>query len=171
MKQLTIAKILKPQGVRGEVKALALTDSPEDLAAFKKVYIGGNAYKVLKVRALAQGYVIIALSGVADRNAAELLRGADIIADRDDAPPLPENTFYIEDMIGCDVVDEKGVSYGKITEIREIDRVRHAIYTLARADGGEITFAAADGVITAVDIEKRTVTVNTARFAEVALGI
>jgi len=169
MESLIIAKILKPQGVKGEVKVLALTDYPEDLAAFKKVYIRGNSYKVLHVRALSGGYAVLVLSGVADRNAAELLRGAEISVDRNDVPPLPENTYYIVDMIGCEVFDEKDVSYGKIADIRQIERVSHAIYTLVGEK--EITFAAVDGVITSVDIESKVVRVDSARFAEVALGI
>ena len=48
---LTIATIVKPQGIRGEVKVLALTDSPEDLQAFTRVYVGGKPCKILKVRA------------------------------------------------------------------------------------------------------------------------
>ena len=45
---LTIATIVKPQGIRGEVKVLALTDSPEDLQAFTRVYVGGKPCKILK---------------------------------------------------------------------------------------------------------------------------
>ena len=81
---LTIATILKPQGIRGEIKVRALTDSAENLKAFKTVYIDGAEYSVFSVRAQGDiGY--LALKGIADRNAAELLRGKEITANREEA--------------------------------------------------------------------------------------
>ena len=71
---LTVATVLKPQGIRGEVKVRALTDSAEDLAAFKKLIIDGAEYSVLSVRAQGE-FAYLMLKGIADRNAAELLRG------------------------------------------------------------------------------------------------
>lgn len=168
-KFLTVAKILKPQGVRGEVKVLALTDSPQDLSAFDRVYIGGNPYKLLRVRPTEGDFAVLTLSGVADRNAAELLRGQEIEADRADAPLLPENTYYIVDVIGCEVVDENGRSYGKVADIADAAKTGQSVYTLAGEK--EIIFVAVEGVIQNIDIEKKLVTVNSSRFFEVALGI
>ena len=75
--KLTVASILKPQGILGEIKVKALTDSSEDLKGFKKIFIDGVEYSVLSVR--AQGdFAYLGLKGIADRNAAELLRGKDI---------------------------------------------------------------------------------------------
>ena len=69
---LTVATILKPQGIRGEVKVKALTDTAEDLKAFKKLLIDGVEYPVLSVRAQGE-FAFLGLKGIADRNAAELL--------------------------------------------------------------------------------------------------
>ena len=77
-KYLTVATILKPQGIRGEVKVMPFTDSAEDLKSFSKVIIDGTEYKVLACRA-AGGYAYLTLRGVPDRNAAELLRGRDVL--------------------------------------------------------------------------------------------
>ena len=71
---IVIGEILNPHGVRGEVKVKPLLDDAADMRHFKKVYIGGKEYKVLSCRADAQA-AYLALSGVADRDAAELLRG------------------------------------------------------------------------------------------------
>ena len=73
-KTLTIATVLKPQGIRGEIKVKALTDSAEDLKNFPRVFIDGVEYKVLSVRP-AGDCAFLSLRGIADRNAAELLRG------------------------------------------------------------------------------------------------
>lgn len=161
---LTVATVLKPQGIRGEVKVRALTDSAEDLAAFKKLIIDGVEYSVLSVRAQGE-FAYLMLRGIADRNAAELLRGKDVEVLRSDVPELPEGRYYIVDLIGCEVRTERGDLLGEITSVTP---AKTDIYTLSK-DGKEITFAAADGVITDVDLEAGKMTVNGKRFKEVSL--
>ncbi len=163
---LTVAKIVKPQGIRGEVKVLSLTDSAEDLTAFTKVYIGGNLYKLLNVRPCGGDCAIVALSGVFDRNAAELLRGLDVEVKRADAPELPEGRFYIADIIGCKVVLENGAEVGTVSAITP---ARTDIYEVEKPDGTHITFPAADGVIQDIDVESGVITLNKKRLAEVGL--
>ncbi|MDE7256944.1 MAG: ribosome maturation factor RimM [Clostridia bacterium] len=163
---LTIATIVKPQGIRGEVKVLTMTDEPSDLKAFDKVYVGGNAYKMLKVRPQSGNCAFVTLSGIADRNAAETLRGQEIIVARSDAPALPEDTFYISDVIGCTVSDGNGVVYG---EVESITPARTDVYEIRKPNGKIMTFPAVEGLISEIDTAARKVIVNAARMAEVAL--
>ena len=152
--RLTVATVLKPQGIRGEIKVKALTDSASDLVPIKKISIDGVEYSVLSVRAQGE-YAYLSLKGVADRNCAELLRGKEICAEREDLPPLPEGRYYIADLIGCAVVTE-------------MTPAKTDIYTLS--DGAKtITFAAADGVISDIDVTAKRITVNYKRFKEVSL--
>lgn len=162
---LTIAQIVKPQGIRGEVKVLAMTDAPEDLKSFTRVYVGGNAYKILKVRPQGGNCAYLTLSGVADRNAAELLRGKEVTVLRGDAPALPEDTYYIEDIIGCTLSDGEK----EIGVVEEIMPARTDIYTVACNGGKKLTFPAVKGLIQTVDIAARQVVVDPVRLAEVAL--
>ena len=161
---LTVATVLKPQGIRGEIKVKALTDTAEDLKAFKKVIVDGVEYSVLSVRAQGE-FAYLTLKGIADRNAAELLRGKDISVNRADVPSLPEGRYYIVDLIGCIVADERGNILG---EIISVTPAKTDIFILER-DGKEITFVAADGVISDVDIDAKKITVNAKRFKEVSL--
>lgn len=163
---LTIATIVKPQGIRGEVKVISMTDSPEDLSSFNRVYIGGNVYKILKVRPQGENCAYLTLSGVADRNAAELFRGLNIDALREDAPALPENTYYIADVIGCKLVDDTGAEIG---EVESITPAKDDIYEAVKKDGKRVVFPAVEGLIHAVDLSVRVITVSAARFKEVAL--
>ena len=164
--RLTIATIVKPQGIRGEVKVLTMTDAPEDLKAFDRVYIGGNCYKILKVRPQNGNCAFVTLSGIADRNAAELLRGMAVEVAREDAPELPDGTYYIADVIGCKVVDEEGKILGEVTEIIP---ARTDIYEVKTPEGKRLTFPAVEGLIADVDTKKGTVIVNRARLSEVGL--
>lgn len=163
-KYLTVARVLKPQGIRGEIKVKTLTDSAEDLCDLPRVFIDGAEYKVLNVRACGDT-AFITLKGIADRNAAELLRGNDVLALREDVPPLPEDRFYIVDLIGCKVVDENGETLGTICDITP---AKTDIYVI---DTGEkqVPFVAAEGVISSICVEDRLITVNRARYNEVAL--
>ena len=161
---LTVATILKPQGIRGEVKVKALTDSAEDLKAFKKLIIDGVEYPVISVRAQGE-FAFLGLKGIADRNAAELLRGKDAEVPRSEVPELPEGRYYIVDLIGCDVVTERGDLLGTVIEVTP---AKTDIYVIEK-DGRQITFAAADGVISEVDVAAHKITVNGKRFKEVSL--
>lgn len=161
---LTIATVLKPQGIRGEIKVKALTDSAEDLKNFPRVFIDGVEYKVLSVRP-AGDCAFLSLRGIADRNAAELLRGKELQALREDAPELPEDTFYLVDVLGCEVVTEKGKRLGTIVDITP---AKTDIYVV-EGEGRRITFVAADGVIEDIDVVSGRMTVNKKRFDEVAM--
>lgn len=163
-KYLSVASVLKPQGIRGEIKVKVYTDSVQDLAAFKTVYIGGNPYKVLNVRGVGD-YAFIALKGVADRNAAELLRGMDVTVLREQVPELPDGRYYIVDLLGCEVVTETGKKLGSLCNVIP---AKTDIYTV---DTGEkkIMFAGAEGVIVNVEIDAGVITVNEKRFNEVAV--
>ncbi|MGN0806999.1 MAG: ribosome maturation factor RimM [Candidatus Coproplasma sp.] len=163
---LTVAKIVKPQGIRGEVKVISMTDDVEDLTEFTKVYIGGNPYKMLNVRPCGGDCAIVALSGVFDRNSAELLRGLNVEVKRVDAPTLPEGRFYIADVIGCKIVSEDGAEIGTVISITP---ARSDIYEVEKPDKTHLIFPAAQGVIENIDVEGRVVTLNKKRLAEVGL--
>ena len=76
MERLIIGEVLKPQGIRGELKIKTYTDEPEDVKAFGQVYIEGKPYKILSFRVGGDGFAYLGLRGVPDRNAAELMRAA-----------------------------------------------------------------------------------------------
>lgn len=166
MKSLTVAKILKPQGIRGEIKVMTFTDSPADLQAFDRVYVGGNAFKLLKVRPQSGDCAFITLSGIADRNAAETLRNLDVEVDREDIPKLPEGTYYIADVIGCTVVTQGGEELGVV---KGITPARTDVYEYAKPDGKSVSFAAVEGVILSTDVEAKVLTVDKGRLSEVAI--
>ena len=104
---LIVGTILKPQGIRGELKVKPYTDSPEDFKEFKNLYLDGEKRRVLSVR-VGDGMVFLGLSGVPDRNAAELLRGKNLELDRDEAPEPEEGRYYIVDLLGLAVVTRRG---------------------------------------------------------------
>lgn len=161
---LEIGIIVKPQGVRGEVKVKPFTDTAEDLLSFKRVFLKGVEYRVLSCRTAA-GIAYLNLRGVPDRNAAELLRGVPVCVPREEMPETEEGTYYVADLIGAEVVTEKGEPLGMLSDIRQ---AATDIYTL-RTGENEILFPAAKGVVVRVDLQKKIITVDKKRFYEVAV--
>ncbi|MDE5548550.1 MAG: ribosome maturation factor RimM [Clostridia bacterium] len=163
-KQLIIGEVLKPQGIRGELKIKPFTDTADDFRGLKRVFLGGEEYKVLSVR-VGDGAVFLGLRGVPDRNAAELLRGREVSIPREEAPEPEEGRYYIADLLGSEIVTEEGTSLGTLTAIRQ---AATDVYTLMQGEK-EILFPAAAGVITGIDLENKRITVSEKRFKEVAV--
>ena len=119
-------EIVNTHGVRGEVKILPWTDSAEFLAAFRTLYIDGRPVKVRSARVHKQT-VLASLEGVEDVNAAMRLKGRRVFIDRADAK-LPEGGYFIQDIIGAEVVTEDGESIGALAEA--IDAPASMIYVV-----------------------------------------
>ena len=115
MKNIVVGKIVKPQGIRGEVKVVPFVDAPEGFCRLKSVAIGGSVYRILRARVVGNE-VYLSLDGVVDRNQAELLRECELTVPRSVADVLKHGEFFVSDLIGLSVVKEKE-ELGKIREI------------------------------------------------------
>lgn len=165
-KRLTIGEITKPQGITGSVKVRPYTDDVSRFKSLKKVYIEGNEYTVLK-SSVSPDAVIIWLKGVADRNAAELLRGKFLEVDREDAVPLKEGKYFIVDVIASDVVTEQGLFLGKVTDITT--KSYADVYTAVNEKGKTLMFPLLKDLLVSIDVLNKKITVNKKRFDEVTV--
>jgi 16S rRNA processing protein rimM len=165
MERLIIGEVLKPQGIRGELKIKTYTDEPDDVKSFGQVYIEGKPYKILSFRVGGDGFAYLGLRGVPDRNAAELLRGKKLEGDREDAPELEEGRYYIADILGLSVETESGEVLGTVKDVAPLSS---EVYTIER-DGKEILFPAVKGVVKQVDLKNGRIIVDKKRFDEVAV--
>jgi 16S rRNA processing protein RimM len=92
------------------------SDSVESLSRHQKLYIGGVERRLLSIR--DSGKMAVArFEGIADRSAAEALRGSLVEVDRSALPPLEEGEYYHADLIGLSVVDSKGTAVGTVTAV------------------------------------------------------
>lgn len=165
MQRLTIAEVLKPQGIRGELKIKTFTDFPEDVKAFKTVYIDDKPYKILSYRVGTDGFAYIGLRGIPDRNTAELFRGKLLQGERDDAPPLEEGQYYIVDILGLSCETEGGEFLGTVVDVSLLSS---DIYTIEKA-GKKILFPAVKGVVKKVDFDNKKLIVDKKIFDEIAV--
>ena len=80
-------RVLKPVGIRGQLKLEIWIDDPNTLTNLKKVYIGQTCTKPFCVEQLQKqndGYAVLKLSEITDRTQAESLRGSTVLIDRND---------------------------------------------------------------------------------------
>ncbi len=110
-------RIVNTHGVAGEVKIEVWLDSPQFLKSFKRCFIDRREVKLLSAR-VHKGFLIAKLENVEDVNAAMALKGRTVFIDRADAR-LPKGAFFLQDIIGADVVDESGNEIGKLTDVME----------------------------------------------------
>ena len=99
MQKLLVGRVVKPQGIKGEVKVLLLTDGFFSVKNLKEAYIGDKLYKINTIKDAGVPCAFLGLQGICDRNAAEALRGADVYADKS-LINKDKNAYFIEDLIG-----------------------------------------------------------------------
>lgn len=151
---LEAGKIINTHGVRGEVKIEVWADGPEFLCAFDTVYIGGKAVGLRSAR-VHGGFVIAALDGVGDVNAAMALKGKTVCIDRGDVK-LPEGRVFIADILGARVVSDAGEELGVLEDIWE----RPANNVFVVKGQREILIPDAPEFILSLDAENGVVTVH-----------
>lgn len=131
---VTLAAITGAHGVTGEVRLKLLgagLDALQPHAAFND-----GALRIAKLRDDGKGGAIARFEGIADRSAAEALRGTALTVPRTALPPLGEGEFYHSDLIGLPVVSDTGEAVGRVhavenfgaTDIVEIEKPDGALF-------------------------------------------
>lgn len=162
---ISIGRILRPQGIKGEVKIEPFTDDNRRFETLKSVDINGQSFEVSSV-AVRQNGVFLSFKGVADRNAAEELRGKELSVLRTQAVKLPKDRYFIADLIGCTVVDNLGEVIGILSQIWQHGAAD--VYEIALKKGN-IMFPALKSVLENVDILNKQIIVNRTAFEQVAV--
>lgn len=152
--------IVKPQGVKGEVKVKITSPRPERFFDLEKVYIRFDKIQTCSIEniRISNGFVFLKLANIDSRNDAELLRNKEILISEDQLIDLEENEYFVHDLIGCQVVTEEGLIIGKIEDI--IQNSSNDIYLVKNQQGQEILIPAINDVVKDVDIKGRQVTIH-----------
>ena len=114
--RIALAAVAGAHGIKGEIRLKLFVDGIASLKAHKSVYVGGELRKLSDLRD-ANKTAIARLDGVADRTAAEALRGLLVEVERAALPPLAEGEYYHADLVGLPCVDEAGTVYGTVAGI------------------------------------------------------
>ena len=162
---LKIGLIVKPQGIKGELKVQPLTDDINRFNNLKEVIIDDKTYRVEK-SIIGGNTVFITLFGISDRNVAETFRGKFLSVTRENALPLKEGRYFIVDIVGCKVVTDEGIVVGEVTDVTS---ARTDIFTLKTADGKVCRFPFLKELIVKVDVENKNIVLKGKRLNEVTV--
>ena len=113
--RVALAAVAGAHGIKGELR-LKLFGSVDGLAAQKTVFVAGVEHRLDSVKAAGKG-AIARLAGIADRSAAEALRGQLVEVDRAALPPLADGEYYHADLIGLACVDRDGIPLGTVAAV------------------------------------------------------
>ena len=114
-RRIALAAVAGAHGIKGEVRLKLFSDSVDSLSHHKKLYVGGAERRLLAVRA---GKTPVArFEGVADRSAAEALRGSLVEIDRAALPPLDDGEYYHVDLVGLPAFDQQGEPIGAVVAV------------------------------------------------------
>lgn len=156
-----IGKIANTHGLKGELKVVPLTDNPERYNDLKSIYIEKDnqlvEYNISGLK-FFKGFVIIKLKEVDDIGTAESLKGLFIKIDRKNAIKLPRGSFFICDLMLCEIFDENGSLLGKMKDILKTGS--NDVYTVQREDGKELLIPALKSVVKDISIENKRIVVS-----------
>lgn len=116
---VVLGEIVRPHGVRGEVKLRSFTADPCAIGAYGALVTERGETVALKNVRAAHDHVIARIEGVTDRDAAERLKGRQLQVSRDALPDdLDEDEAYAADLVGLPVVDAAGATLGEIVALQ-----------------------------------------------------
>lgn len=161
---LLIGEVLRPHGVRGELRLRLLTDYPERINKLKTVYLGtdptsseATPYVVQHLR-MNQEYGLLKLKEIDDRNQADLLRQLYVMVPLENAVPLEEGEFYLYQLIGINVQTADGTPLGVISDVLETGA--NDVYVVTSPQHGEVLIPVTEETIVKTDIAAGLVIVN-----------
>ncbi len=118
--RVLLGVVAAPHGVRGLVRIKSFTEDPMALASYGPLSdeTGSKAYRVETLSA-ARGAVLARIEGVADRTAAEALRGLRLYVERKRLPATGERQWYEADLVGLAAVGRDGRDWGKVVAFHD----------------------------------------------------
>jgi 16S rRNA processing protein RimM len=130
--RVLVGVVAAAHGIKGEVKVKTYTESPDRLGAYGPVTMeDGGMLEIAALRATKRDEAVVRFAGIADRNAAETLKGVRLYVARAALPAPGPGEFYHADLVGLAAEDSSGNRLGTV----------HAVHNFGAGDVLEITFA------------------------------
>ena len=156
-----VGQIVNTFGIKGFVKVNPLTDDAERFEELESVFVVKNKELIeMKIEEIKyhKNQVLIKFKGIEDINMAEKYKGCYIKIKGENAKKLPEDTYFIADLIGLPVYDESGKLLGKVDDI--YNNKSHDIYVVKDELGKQILLPSTKEVIKQVDIDNERIVVH-----------
>jgi 16S rRNA processing protein RimM len=158
MDEVLIGEVVRPHGVKGELKVFPLTNDPKRFLKLKQVTLRQGARHQIFNISLARiqsEFVYLKLEGIGDLSQAESYRSWEVRIDRAEVPPLKEGWYYFE-LEGMQVY-EGDILLGTLTQVLETGS--NDVYVV-KGEKGEICIPALKSVVQRVDVPGRRMDVK-----------
>lgn len=159
---VSVARIIRPQGRRGEVLAEILTDFPERFARMRDAFLDRRnrlppAAIAIENAWLHKGRVVLKFSGVDSISDAEALRGAELVIPSAERVALDEDAAYIDDLAGCNLIDMSQPGHPSVGVVRDVIRQEGAtdLLVVIAPDGTEHWIPFARAYLACIDMAAR----------------
>ena len=158
---ILVGRVARAHGNKGQVIVNLETDFPAERFAEGNVLVVEQAGRRTERRIASvrfhQGRPVVGFDGVESMNDAEALAGADVKIAASSLPPLPGDTYYRHDLVGCEVRTTDGQSIGRVREVQgPIERS-----LLVVGDGSEeVLIPMVEGIVIGVDRGARRIIVE-----------
>ncbi|MCC6982458.1 MAG: ribosome maturation factor RimM [Bauldia sp.] len=120
-KRVIVARIGAAHGIRGEVRVKTFTEDPLSVGDYGALHAhDGRSFEIETLRPAGgadASMLVVTLSGVRDRNAAEALNGVELSIDRALLPATAEDEFYAADLVGLRAETPEGEPVGKVRAV------------------------------------------------------
>jgi 16S rRNA processing protein RimM len=166
--RVTVARVLRPHGVRGEVAAEILTDFPERLTRLKCAELWNEKTETAKHAGIRKcwlshsrgGQAIFHFENSASVSDAQKLVGLEVQIPLAERVVLPAGSYFVTDLIGCEVHEKNGSQVGIVRDVQFTGEgtARNPILTIDTA-GGELLIPLAQEICEVVDVKARRIQV------------
>jgi 16S rRNA processing protein RimM len=161
---LVVGRVIKAHGVAGEVAVDVRTDDPETrFAAGAELRVrsksGGERRYVVESAREHSGRLLVRLTGVDDRNAADALRGSLFLVDTEDLPPIDDpDEFYDHQLEGLRVVTTDGQLIGNVAEV--LHTAAGELLAVTSETGAEVLVPFVSAIVTDVSLADQTIEID-----------
>ncbi len=158
---LLVGRVARAHGNKGQVIVNSETDFPQERFAEGNVLVVEQAGQTVERRIesvrFQRGRPIVKLAGVETMNDAEALAGAELKLPASELAPLPANTYYRHDLVGCEVRDTHGHALGRVTDVEgPLERSRLVV----ESDRGELLIPMVEWICVSVDPVAKVIVVD-----------
>ena len=158
---IEIGQIVNTYGIKGFFKVVPYTDDITRFEKLNNIYI--QTKKSLETVAIeevkySKNLVLLKIKGIDDINSAEIYKNCYIKIDRSDAVELPEDSYFIIDLIGVEVITDKGENIGNIIDV--FSTGANDVYVVKNELGKQVLLPAIGDVIKNVDIKNKKMIVH-----------
>lgn len=156
-----IGYILKPQGLKGELKVESVTPYLERFNRLDRVFLQlkekKQTYSIENVR-ISDRFVYLKFTEINSRDDAELLRNAEVLIEEKDLIQPAQDEYFIHDLIGCQVISENNDVIGVLSDV--IQMSSNDVYVLKNGEGIEILIPATKEIVKRVNVGQKQIIIH-----------